>query len=516
MNSRRLELIVFLCGAAVMALEMTGSRMLAPYLGTSVFIWTSLIGIILASLSLGYWWGGKLSDRDPNTRSFGRVIFIAGLSIGVMAVLQEAILTYIQTLRFDVRTGAVLASIVLFAVPAVLLGMVSPYAVRLKITAVGNSGSTVGNLYALSTLGSIVGTFLAGFFLIAWFPTHVILYVLSLVIVATSFLADPRFFLRRTVWVLFLGLGTAGTSYAAAALRGPDFIEANTLYNRVWIYDSVDPKNGRAIKVMNTNSSRSSAMYLENDDLVFTYNRYLRLARHFKPSPKHALVIGGAGYSYPRDFLKTFPKAKLDVVEIDPGLTEIARRHFRLQDDPRLRIFHEDGRIFLNHTTEKYDIIVGDAFHSVHSIPFHLTTLENARALYDRLEEDGVVLMNIISAIEGKKGRFLRAEYRTFKEVFPQVYVFATELESSRDTQNIILVALKSKDAPAWESADPELAGYLENLWKEKIRADEPVLTDDFAPTDILIAPALPGYLQNESARRIKQNLWEYLQNRKN
>jgi MFS family permease len=180
MKKYLLEAVVFLCGAIVMILEIVGARVLAPYQGTSIFVWTSLIGIILGSLSLGYWWGGKLADRNPSYRVFSLIIFIAGVVVALITFSKELLLIFIRNHFNDIRVGATIAALALFAAPSVLLGMVSPYAVKLRIDDLNTSGATVGYLYAISTIGSIIGTFLAGFVLIAYFGNTKILLVLSI------------------------------------------------------------------------------------------------------------------------------------------------------------------------------------------------------------------------------------------------------------------------------------------------------------------------------------------------
>src|SRR3989338_3386296 len=166
----RLEIIVFIAGALVMILELIGSRLLAPYLGTSIFVWTALIGIVLGALSLGYYLGGRFSAKNPSLAFLCLILFLAGLAIFLVAIFKDFILFY--STYFGVKSGAVFATIILFALPGVLLGMISPYAVRLKIKDLESSGGIAGNLYALSTIGSIVGTFLAGFYLIPTFGSN--------------------------------------------------------------------------------------------------------------------------------------------------------------------------------------------------------------------------------------------------------------------------------------------------------------------------------------------------------
>jgi len=179
MKNFPLKIIVFLCGATVMAFEIIGARILGVYVGTSIFVWTSIIGIILASLSLGYWLGGRIADRKPTYRMLTLIILLAGISIVLTNYGKEILLDYLSGQIKNVKSVSIISSFSLFGIPAVLLGMVSPYAVRLEMNNLNNTGSTVGNLYALSTVGSIVGTFLAGFYLIPNFRVSIIMFILG-------------------------------------------------------------------------------------------------------------------------------------------------------------------------------------------------------------------------------------------------------------------------------------------------------------------------------------------------
>lgn len=189
-----LEIIVFICGAVVMAFEIVGSRMLGPYVGTSTFVWTGIIGVILLCLSLGYYYGGKIADKRPDFKILALVIFIAGIFIAVSTLIKDGLLISLLEIFDDVKLVSLLASFFLFSIPSVLLGMVSPYAVRLKIKSLAKSGSAVGNLYAISTLGSITGTFLAGFYLI---PSYGVIYILNLLAMALALSALLLYFVYR-------------------------------------------------------------------------------------------------------------------------------------------------------------------------------------------------------------------------------------------------------------------------------------------------------------------------------
>ncbi len=471
-----------------MILELVGSRIMAPYLGTSIVVWTSLIGIILGFLSLGYWYGGKAADQNPSYKMFSFVIFAGAIFVGLIVFIQSMVLNFIQNGINNIYFGAIIATITLFAVPSTLLGMVSPYAVRLKMKDVATSGETVGNLYAISTIGSIVGTFAAGFLLIPFLGSAKIIFFLSIGLILISILAYGKSFLKIKVsFVLFLLLCFFVSSFSNKLNAKQGLIDVDTQYSRVWIYKSINQKTQRPILNLTTDPlGRQSGMFLDtDDDLVFEYTKYYRLAKHFKPDLKYSLMIGGAAYSYPKDYLKKYPDAKIDVVEIDSKLTELAKQYFNLPDDPRLTIYHEDGRTFLNRTKNKYDVIFMDAFTSHLSIPYQLTTKEAVQKMHGILDDSGLVLVNIISAIEGEKGKFLRAEYATYKSIFVQVYlILVRDNIDGLKAQNIMLVALKSNVKPLFVSDDQELNSYLQHLWTKEIEIDAPILTDDYAPVD--------------------------------
>jgi len=494
MQKYKLEIIAFVGGAVVMVLELVGSRILAPYLGTSIIVWTSLIGIILASLSLGYWWGGKLADKNPNYKTFSSIVLTSGFLIALIALIKTPFLFFLQNNFDDLRKASVLATLILFAPPSVTLGMISPYAIRLKMKSIAKSGETAGSIFAVSTAGSIVGTFLAGFVLIATFGSTKILYILSVVLILTSLFTHEKVGKGKAT-LLFLVISTLFLADFFEPLFKPKLlVDKDTLYNRVWIYESQDPETKRPILSLVTDArGRQSSMFLDRDDeLVIEYTKYYRLFEHFNPDARRVLMIGGGAYSYPKDFLKKKQDAKIDVVEIDPALTQLAKRYFNLKENLRLTIYHQDGRIFLNKTKNVYDAILMDAFHSSLAIPYQLTTKEVVKKIYDTLSDNGVLIMNVISAIEGGKGKFLRAQYYTYKRVFPQVYIFPVhDVENGYSVKNIMLVALKSSETPEFKSKDSQLNEFLANLWTREVEDDLPILTDEFAPVDQYMAEIL-------------------------
>jgi len=493
LNKYILEIVVFVCGAVVMIFELVGSRILGPYLGTSIFVWTSLIGVILGSLSLGYYWGGKIADKRPNFENLSLIIFISAILIGLTTLTKDYWLISLQSSIMGSKIVSVLGSIILFSPASICLGMISPYAVKLKMDNLDTSASTVGNLYAISTMGSIFGTFLAGFYLIPYFGTNKLLIILLITLIIMSLILSIKQFLKIKLFFLLIIIigGLTMNVFSSVILREvgfSNFIDTDTEYNRIWIYDHIDKTTGRLVKTMGINNENHSSMFLDSDELVNEYTKYYNLAEHFNPNFKKALIFGGAGYSYPKSFLERYKEATIDVVEIDPKVTELARLYFRLKDNRRLAIYHEDGRVYLNRTKEKYDAIFGDAFGSHYSIPYQLTTKEAVEKKYDILNDNGVVILNIISALEGEKSNFLQAEYLTYMSIFSQVYIFPVmETEDGNQVQNLILVALKSDKIPTFTSKNDELNMHLGNLWKKPIETNFPILTDDFAPVDYYI-----------------------------
>lgn len=482
-----LEIIVFSSGASVMIFEIIGSRILGPYLGTSIFVWTSIIGIILASLSLGYHLGGKLSDKNPHIKNLSIIFFLASILMLFTIVIKNNFLLFLVGMVSSIRINAVIASIILFSPVSVMLGMVSPYAVRLKIQDVEHSGSTVGNLYALSTLGSIFGTFLAGFWLIPSFGATNILIGLVIILLLLSIISFPRELLRSKIalsvlCVILIG----GNTYQMYVRAQNGFVELDTAYSHVLIIDSQD-ENGKDIRTLKINNEFSSAIYLNSYDLVYGYTKFYDLAEYFTPKIENTLMIGGAAYSYPKYFLEKYKDAKIDVIEIDSELTEIAKKYFGLESNPRLTTYHEDGRTFLNRSNKKYDVIYGDAFSSVYTVPFQLTTQEAVKQMYNKLTDEGVLIVNVISSLQGDTSKFFHAQLKTYKSIFEHVEVFPVSSHEGSRVQNIILVAYRSDNRKPIILNNKELDWMLEKHYYIEETVDIPVLTDEYAPVDSYI-----------------------------
>lgn len=489
-----LELAVFLCGAVVMVLELAGSRVLAPFLGTSIVVWTSLIGVVLGSLSLGYWWGGRLADRRPEARLLSRVILLAAVATLLVAGLKGFLLAFLQN-RASLSVASLAGTVALFAPVSVLLGMVSPFAVRLRMEDAQHSGRTAGNLYALSTVGSIAGTFAAGFWLTATIGTTNLVLLMAGVLVLAAFCVHRGDLAPKLATAALVALAALGLGIYDSQLRSADIFDLDTPYQRVLVYNAFNTQTGEDLRMLSTGPEGSqSAMNLADATaLALHYTRYYRLAGHFRPDVRDMLMLGGGGYSFPKYALahrsEFGGEPRMDVLEIDPGVTAIAEEHFMLLPMPGLAVHHDDARRFLNrnHADGSYQVALVDVFTSHLSVPFHLATRETAQALSRLLDERGVVLVNCISAAEGPKSRFYRALLATYRSVFPRVESFLVqEPENPASPQNIILAAFKSAAEPSLSSADPGYAALLATRYLPPARlpGDPPVLTDDFAPVD--------------------------------
>ena len=488
MSKFRLGLCVFICGAVVMIYEIAGSRVVAPYIGNSLYVWTSLIGIILAALSVGYSVGGRIADKYPSVGVLATTVFGAGGLIAATTLIKDSFLVILSASALPLELISALASVFLFAPAAFFLGFVSPYAARLSIKEVENSGQTVGSIYTLSTAGSIVGTFVSGFVLIPYLGTNRTLYVVIAMTFGASLLLVPDVVSRiktsaLTLALIAIALVEVQSAFLSANMNMRDI---DTRYNRVRIFDV--KKDGRDTRVMTTDPfSVQSSLYLDSNTSAAGYTEFLDIAFEFNPEIKRVLLIGGAAMSFPKDLLRERPELQIDVVEIDPGMTSLAKQYFQLDEKPGFRIFHEDGRRFLNRVERgSYDLIILDAFNSLLFVPFHLSTLEFVRHIQRALTPKGVMVANVNGAITGAASKFSQSAKRTADEVFPYSRVFRVDKKKVViKPQSLIVVAA---------DFDLRFIGTRTDEFENNeifLKKDEGiVLTDDFAPVERFISEA--------------------------
>jgi len=491
-----IEIVAFMGGAIVMTLEIVGSRVVAPYLGTSTPVWTALIGVILASLSIGYWLGGKIADKNANPRVLAGIIALSGVFTGLIVYFRE-FLDLFEASAQMLPLASIAVAILLFTPATICLGMISPYVVRLRLTNVETSGATVGRLYALSTFGSIIGTFMGGFILISFIGTGKIILLLAITLFALSILV---FFYKKSDWsiaavaiIWALGISIAISMPASYFNETPDLIaDLDTPYQRIWIKDGFLSGDPRPIRFLSsTEFVWQSAVDLANPtDLIFEYVKLFDLSLHFKPSTKKALLIGGGAFTYPVHFIDRVPEGSMDVVEIDKHFTKIAEEYFGFKHDPRITIINEDGRYFLNSAPDNtYDVVFLDAYTSYLSIPFQLASVESLERVDRTLTDDGIVVANVFAPLEGPDSDLFNAIVNTYRAVFPDVLVFKANpsIDPARG-QNAVLVAFKaSTTAQALTSADSVTQEYLDRVWRYET-SFVPAITDELAPIERYVA----------------------------
>ena len=503
-------MIVFLGGAEQMSLEMVGSRVLAPYFGTSIFVWGSLIGVFLAALSVGNFVGGRLADRRPEPAVLAGYLAAAAILVLSVPFAAAPVNSWLDARFADPRLGSLLSTLTLFAVPSVLLGMVSPYAIRLEARSVTGMGNTAGMLYALSTAGSILGTFATAFVLIPAMGVRNILYFLGasvLLLSALGYLAGAR---RSRALVLALvavpflassllwsGIGVPSPRHTGTGLAAESILlEKDTLYHHMVVAET----NG--IRYLGFDDSIQGGMYVDDPGKTpVEYVPRMTLGLVLQPKPERALLVGLGPAALPKLLLSAYPNLRLDVVEIDPDVVKVAKDYFYLPAVSNLKVHTVDGRDFLKSTRTAYDLVFLDAYYAS-SIPFHLTTREFLDEVKAKLAPGGVVVANVIGAVTGDQSRLFRAMYRTFRSVFPGVYVFLDQ-PNSYATQNLILVASREARGTKAFSADllpaalandvgwvtkTDLLRYAGGLYTDTVKIDDvPLLTDDYAPLDSLL-----------------------------
>jgi spermidine synthase len=497
-----LNIVVFISGAVLMALEIVGSRVLAPHFGSSIFVWGSLISVVMTALSIGYYWGGWLSAREPSYGKLLTLLLIPGIMIFFLPLIYPSVNEWIAGVDFGSRLNPLIACGVLFLLPGIFLGTISPYVIRLAATQLETVGSTAGTLYAVSTCGSIFGTLLTAFYLIPALGVSNIIHTLGITLVCLSLVVVPLIRLQRVS--LARAVTAASFILGSATMVWTPFAWAKTLLQKDTFYHRIRIEEDSEARYMYFDRTLQSAMNLKDPTaLRLIYSRYTSLGFTFRPDAKKMLVIGLGGGSIPKKVQKEFPNIEIDAVEIDPEVVKLARDYFHVKEGRQMRLHAQDGRLFLTRTQNQYDIILIDAYFT-DAMPFHLTTKEFFELAQRRLTPNGIIVANLISAVTGPSGKIARAFVRTQRQVFPQTYVFAARRPDnvSLDTiQNVIVIATREKQRMDIKDIVKRASALDKGLFPDPIQdiavayfdktvpEDVPILTDDYAPTDNLLNP---------------------------
>ncbi|MFO7917575.1 MAG: fused MFS/spermidine synthase [Anaerolineae bacterium] len=488
------NLLVFLSSACIMVIELVASRLIAPRVGVSLYTWTSVIGVILAGISLGNYIGGRLADWRASMTMLGTVFSLASLSTLAILWLNNDLHDFQLSFDAPFMLWIVLYIAAVFLLPAVILGCISPIVVKLSLTDLERTGRTVGKIYAWSTAGSIVGTFATGFFLVSHFGTKTtILGVAGLLLILGLWFVSAVSWPRALLRILVIG-GLFAFGVFQLYQGGFLYTECMRESNYFCINVREADEEGRQVKELVLD--RLVHSYSDVDDPTFLsygyeqiYGQIIDTLAEEDPG-LDAFFIGGGGYTFPRYMEATLPESDIVVAEIDPEVTEVAYQHLGLDEDTDMEIFDMDARNYLSREAEpdSFDVVFGDAFNDF-SVPYHLTTLECNRLIDRVLREDGLYMANIIDG--GPYGHFFRAFVGTLQRVFPHIVVIPSSPSWQQDVRTTFVVL--ASHHPVDLSA---VSGDYAPLSEEELRAymqREPyvLLTDDYVPVDNLMAPVV-------------------------
>lgn len=500
---------IFVTGAAVLVLEVAATRILSPYYGNTIYTVSSVLGVVLAALAIGYRVGGTIADRAPEAKRFFTTILFGGIACALVFGA-TAIVLPVGGYFFSLSTGPLIWSLVLFALPSFLLALLSPLAIAILAKERGHDGigTISGHAFFWSTAGSITGSFGAGFFLIPQLGIRITLFALfsTLLLLGAAGLYAFEKKRKRSAAFLVLGIGIAiALGGLLLGMQPVTLGGERTIYRADGVYEALRVADGtyrdRPARFLYQDRSSSAAMFLDGDDLAFEYTKYLDLVRLFDPDPERALFIGGGAYSMPKEMFRTTTSTAIETIEIEPSLPEIAREYFNLPDSPRMMHTIADGRRYLHDSTATYDLIYSDVYYSLYSIPAHVATREFFELAKSRLSDDGVFLANLIGRVAPGEPSFIASEWKTFRDVFPDAHLFAVDTPSDLGRiQNFVIMGTRqSRPTDLDTLLAPRAAGFPfladalihEITIDEAILASAEILTDDKAPTDLLIAEML-------------------------
>ncbi|MEA2280493.1 MAG: hypothetical protein QOK21_1100 [Solirubrobacteraceae bacterium] len=487
-----LELLVFTVGAATLGAEIAAARLMAPFFGDSTIIWANTIAVVLVALSIGYWFGGRMADRRPHMRGLCTLVLVAAALLGIVPLVAHPFLTLsveaFDTYSIGAFAGSLFGVLVLVAVPVLMLGAVSPWAIRLKLEAVEGSGETAGRMYAISTVGSLVGTFAASLVLIPLVGTQRTFLAFALAMAVVAAIGAGR---RWSVVPLAIAAVLAippGAVKAAESGRVLEEVETPYQYARVVQGDDgtrrLELNEGQAV-----HSEWHAGRWLTGNYWdAFLVDPLAALGR----PPRRLAILGAGAGTTARAYQHYFPRTTVDAVEIDGELLTLGERWFGLRPSSRLRLHAEDARPFLRHARGGYDAIFVDAYRQPY-IPFYLTTKEFFAEVRARMRAGGVVAVNV-GHPQGSS-RLERVLTRTMRSVFAHV---------ARDPVEPVNTILLASDAPltsarmrgAVEPLPSDLAP-LALLAASRLRpglSGGTVYTDDKAPVEWLVDESIVAY----------------------
>lgn len=496
-----LEVTVGVVGLATLGAEIAAARLLAPSFGASTIIWANTIGVVLVALSIGYWLGGRRADRDPTHQGMFKIVLLGAILVAAIPFVSDPFLdvavSALDSISAGAFVGSLLAVLILVATPVLVLGMVAPYAIRLAVESVDQAGRVSGRLYAISTVGSLAGTFTSALLLIPLVGTRrtFLIYALLLAIVAVMGLARARLVLVPVILVALIIVPVGIVKADAGA--GRVIYDADTTHQYARVVERPDGalwlelNEGQAVHSM----KKPGTVLTDN-----IWDEYLVAPFAVLDGPPEKIaILGNAAGTTARAYGKLFPETEIDGVEIDGKVTEIGRRFFDM-NNPRLTTHTADARPFLRQTDARYDAILVDAYHQPY-IPFYLATKEFFELAADRLRPGGLVMVNV--GHPPGNDDLEKVLSATMAEVFPTV------LRDPAEDTNTLLIGTFAKDASGQKLQDaiPSLPAEIRpRAWEASLRTGPPleggtVYTDDRAPVEWLIDSSIVEFAASGGER---------------
>ncbi|MFC2021207.1 fused MFS/spermidine synthase [Chloroflexota bacterium] len=495
-NSFKPYFIVFIASTCGLVIEIVAARILAPSIGVSLYTWTSIIGVVLAGISIGNYIGGLLADRFPSPSTLGFILLAGGVFTLSVLPLLNVVSEALQWLSLVPRI--VFLTTTLFFLPSLILGMVTPVVIKLRLRDLSHTGNVVGKIYAVSTAGAIFGTFVTGFVLIQWIGTRSIILVVALILLTTALVFGNLWRAKiPALACLALFLILSGFTISNKALASDYLRESN--YYSIRVYETIE--EGRAVKALQLDALVHSHVSLEDPTfLAAGYEKvFSDIATYVgqrNPNPR-VLFIGGGAYVMPRYFEEVYPQSSLEVIEIDPEVTRVAFDYLGLSPQTHIVTYNEDARMAVPKLPKgKYDLVIGDAFNDL-SVPYHLTTMEFNEKIRALLKDDGIYAVNVVDKLHS--GKFLRTYVNTLQQTFPYVYIICDSPECEDDNRepHVVVGSFQPLSSEALINANTQAGrrhpfGYItsEDALTSWLNAQANILlTDDYAPVDNLVAP---------------------------
>jgi len=510
-----LSLAVFTAGMTTLAVEVSASRLLGSVFGTSNLVWANIIGLILVYLTAGYFIGGRWADRSPNPRTFYQLLAWAAFTAGLVPLVARPVLRFAAeaVANFDaaVMGGSFFSVLVLFSIPVTLLGCVSPFAIRLAITDPAQAGRVSGQVYAISTLGSIVGTFLPVLWLIPTIGTIRTFLLFASLLLVVALVGLWRASRSRALIVLLMPL-TLG-ALAAATLSGYLKPTEGLIYESESAYNFIQVVQRGETRYLLLNEGQGiHSVYDPHQLETFGTWDYFLVAPYFNAAPhspagvKSLALVGLAAGTIARQYTAVYGPLPIDGIEIDPGIVEAGRTYFDMHE-PNLNVIVQDGRWALAHSAKRYSVIGVDAYRLPY-IPWHLTTREFFEEARAHLADDGALVVNVGRAFTDR--RLIDAMVGTLRSVFPSVYVvdvpdtfnsivFATVQPTQASNLPANLALMGDDVHPMLKDA---LARAVQNL--QPTPASEIVFTDDVAPVEQLTNSIVINFILSGSVYQLQ------------